>query len=164
MNSNQRICCLVAGVTLTLMSACASSNIDHSSTKYQPTGQVETIFQVSKVPQSCRVSAHLFVTMPASMTTSAFGERVGEEAKGKGADVILIGQARQSVSESSLDFAYYGPLREYSIRDWSGWSYGLDEWSEQGSWTPLGYNEWIRGDVHYDYPTVMQAAFLRCQK
>ena len=97
------------------------------------------------------------------MTTKEFGSLVDDEAKTKGADVILIGQARRSVSESSLNFAYYGPSREYSIREWSGWSFGLEDWNEQGGWTALGYSEWTRGDVHLDFPAVVQAAFLRCQ-
>ncbi len=154
----------LAAVSMILLGACASSDKNHIGDRYEPTSKAETIFQVSQVPKSCRVFAHLFATMPAAMTTQEFGSRVEEEAKAKGADLILIGQARQSTSTSSIDFAYYGPASEYSIQEWSGWRFALDEWSAQGSWTTLGYSEWMHGNVHFDYPAVVQAAFLRCQQ
>lgn len=125
---------------------------------------VETIFQVSQSPSTCRVFAHLFVTMPEGMTTRDFSDRIAAEAKSKGADLMLIGQARQCTTESSLNYAYYGPDREYSVREWPGWSYGFEEWADQGSWATVGYDEWQKGDVHFDYPVVMQVVFLRCQE
>ena len=154
----------MAAVIMTLLGACASSDKNHIGARYEPTSQVETVFQVSQVPKSCRVFAHLLATMPATMTTQEFGSRLEEEARDKGADLILIGQARQSTSTSSIDFAYYGPASEYRIQEWSGWSFALDEWSEQGSWATLGYSEWVQGNVLFDYPAVVQAAFLLCQQ
>lgn len=163
MKSRFCIGCLAA-VIVTHLVGCASPDKNHIAARYEPTSQVETIFQVSQVPQTCRVFAHLFATMPASITTQEFASRFREEAKAKGADLILIGEARKSTSKSTIDFAYYGPASEYSIKEWSGWSFDLEEWSEQGSWTALGYNEWMQGNVHFDYPLVVQAAFLRCQQ
>jgi len=161
---SKQLVCWCSAITLFLLSACASSDNGYTGSKYPPTGQVETIFQVAQSPASCRVFAHVFATMPADMTTQDFSERVAAEAKSKGADLMLIGQSRQSTTESSLNYAYYGPDREYNVKEWPGWSFGFDEWAEQGNWATIGYDEWTRADVHYDYPIVMQVVFLRCQE
>jgi len=142
---------------------CGSHEPRYTGKEYPPTDKVETVFQKNQVPESCRVFAHLFVTMPARYTGSEFVEAVSAEAKAKGADMMLIGQARQCTTESSLAFTYYGPDREYRIRDWPGWGFGFEDWEEQGDWASIGYEEWGAGTVHYDYPIIMQVVFLRCQ-
>jgi len=131
---------------------------------YPPTDKVETIFQISQAPASCRVFAHLFATMPANMTIGEFAARAVEEAKSKGAEMMLVGQARQCTTDSSLSFTYYGPDREYLVSEWPGWSYGFEQWGEQGNWAGIGYNEWRDDTIHYDYPIVMQLVFLRCRQ
>jgi hypothetical protein len=153
-----------AAVAVFLLSACASSDSGKSTIQYPPTDQVAPIFQINQAPASCRVFAHLFATMPANMTTSEFTARISEEAKASGADMMLIGQSRQCTTESSLNFSYYGPDREYAINEWPGWSFGFNEWGKQGNWASIGYDEWLRSDVHYDYPIVLQVVFLRCRQ
>jgi len=147
-----------------LLFACASPDLDYTGEKYSPTDQVVPIFQVSQAQPSCRVFAPLFATMPANMVTSDFAAQISEEAKSKGADMMLIGQSRQCATESSLNYSYYGPDREYLVNQWPGWSFGLDEWGEQGNWASIGYDKWTKTDVHYDYPIILQVAFLRCQQ
>ena len=147
-----------------LLSACASSDSGIKTAQYPPTDKVEPIFRINQASPSCRVFAHLFATMPAKMTTTDFAARISEEAKSSGADLMLIGQSRQCTTESALNFSYYGPDREYGISEWPGWSFGFDEWGEQGSWASIGYDEWLKNDVHYDYPIVMQVVFLRCRQ
>lgn len=161
MKNKQLMLCFMA-VVVFLLSACASSDSGDITVKYPPTVQVAPIFQISQAPASCRVFAHLFATMPANMTTSDFASRISEEAKSWGAEMMLIGQSRQCTTESSLNYSYYGPDREYGINEWPGWSFGFDEWGEQGNWANIGYDEWLKSDVHYDYPIVMQVVFLRC--
>lgn len=131
--------------------------------QYPPTEKVKTVFLTSQVPDSCRVFAHLLVNMPAGYTGQQFVAAVSEEAKAKGADMMLIGQSRQCTTETDLNFKYYGPDREYKIRNWPAWSYGFEEWNEQGAWANIGYKEWGSGTVHYDYPILMQVVFIRCQ-
>lgn len=147
-----------------LLSACASTPKGYKGTTYPPTEQIEAIFQMSQSPASCRVIANMFATMPAKMTTGAFSEKISAEAKSKGADLMLIGQSRQSETESSLSYSYYGLDREYNVNEWPGWSFGLDDWAEQGNWETIGYDEWMQKDVHFDYPIVMQMVFIRCQQ
>jgi hypothetical protein len=102
--------------------------------------------------------------MPANMTTSDFAARISEEAKSRGADMMLIGHSRQCTTESSLSFTDYGPDREYPVAEWPGWNFGFKEWGKQGDWASIGYNEWMNGDIHYDYPIVMQVVLLRCRE
>ena len=155
---------LSIAVALILLSACASSNSVQQSRHYPPTDEVAAIFQISQAPPSCKVFSHVFATMPANMRMSDFADKVTKEAKSKGADMMLIGHSRQCTTESALKYTYYGPDREYEVKEWPGWSFGFDEWSEQGDWASIGYNEWMDNTIHYDYPIVMQLVFLRCRQ
>jgi hypothetical protein len=147
-----------------ILSGCGFHDNDSVQTiTYPPTDKVEAVFQKSRVPASCRVFANLYATMPAGSSGQQFVEAVSDEARSKGADIILVGQSRQCTTESELNFTYYGSNREYKIRDWPGWSYGFEEWQEQGDWTGIGYKEWGSNDIHYDYPILLQVAFVRCQ-
>ena len=161
---NMRFLLCQMAVAVFLLSACASTEPVGKSIQYPATDQVEPIFQISQAPASCRVFAHLFATMPANMRTSDFATRISDEAKSSGADMMLIGQSRQCTTESELNYTYYGPDREYRVNEWPGWSFGFDEWGEQGNWANIGYADWMKSDVHYDYPIVMQVVFLRCQQ
>ncbi len=150
-------------LVLSLLTACASSDSGVRGMTYPPTDKVEPVFLKSQIPDACRVFAHLFVTMPARYTGQDFVKEVSSEAKSKGADMVLIGQSRQCTTETELKFTYYGPDREYTIKEWPGWNFGFEEWEEQGEWAGIGYREWGNSNVSFDYPIVMQVVFLRCQ-
>lgn len=162
MNKIVFILCMMSAFT-TLLTGCGSHDNSVQSIEYPPTEKVEAVFQKNRIPDSCRVFANLYATMPAGYTGQQFVDAVSGEAKSKGADIILIGHSRQCTTESELDFTYYGPDREYKIREWPGWSYGFEEWQEQGEWTGIGYKEWGNSEVRYDYPILMQVVFVRCQ-
>jgi len=161
---NKQFMLSLLAVAVFLLSACASSDTGPAGIRYPPTEQVEPIFQISHAPGSCRVFAHLFATMPATMAMSDFAGRISEEAKSRGADMMLIGRSRQCTTESSLSFTDYGPDREYTVAEWPGWSFGFKEWGKQGDWASIGYNEWMDSEIHYDYPVVMQVVLLRCRE
>lgn len=150
-------------VAALVLSACAAPKTDYTGANYPPTDQVESIFQISQAPQSCRVIGQLFAAMPAGMPTAEFDGQITTEAKSRGADLMLIGESRQCTTQSALKYSYYGPKREYKVADWHGWSFGEEEWGKQGNWTAIGYNEWAKNDVRYDYPVLTQVAFLRCR-
>jgi hypothetical protein len=146
-----------------LAAGCGSRDAGVQTAEFPPTDKVETVFQAERIPDSCRVFAQLFATMPASYTGARFAEAVRGEAMAKGADMVLIGHSRQSTGEDDLQFTYYGPGREYRIREWPPWRYGFEKWQEQGAWANIGYMEWGNSDIYYDYPILMQVAFVRCQ-
>lgn len=161
MNKYLLVCVLAL---LFLPSACASSKNDQAAIQYPPTNQVTPIFQINQASPACRVFSHLFATIPPNMRMAEFADKITEEAKSKGADMMLIGQSRQCTTDSSLTYTYYGPDREYNVSEWPGWSFGFKEWGEQGDWASIGYDEWMNSKIHYDYPVVMQVVFLRCQQ
>lgn len=163
MNKTFPFFCTLAA-SFAVLSGCASDDVKTvHSIQFPPTERVEAVFQKNRIPESCRVFAHLFANMPAGYTGKQFVDAVSEEAKSKGADMMLIGHSRECTTETDLSFTYYGPSREYTIRNWPAWSYGFEEWQEQGAWASIGYQEWGSSDVHYDYPILMQVVFLRCQ-
>lgn len=162
MNRSIFLWCIIPA-WLILLGGCGSRQADVRSLQYPPTEKVETVFQISRIPDSCRVFAHLFVTMPGGYTGKQFVEAVSEEAKSRGADIILVGHSRECTTGNELDFTYYGPDREYKIREWPAWSYGFEEWQEQGAWANIGYQEWGDSEIRYDFPILMQVVFVRCQ-
>jgi hypothetical protein len=146
-----------------LLAGCGSPKIEGQAVQYQPTDIVETVFREDSVPDSCRVFAQLYATMPSGSTSAQFAEAVTEEAKSKGADIILIGRSRQCTTGNKLQFSYYGPGREYKIRDWPAWGYGYEKWQEQGAWISIGYQEWGSADIQFDYPVLTRVVFIRCR-
>lgn len=163
MDKDVLICAMVMAA-LIIMTGCGSHEAVFRGKEYPPTEKVETVFMKSQIPAPCRVFAHLFATMPAGYRGSDFAAAVAEEARVRGADMMLVGQSRQCTTGNSLAFDYYGPDREYRVRDWPGWTYGFDDWARQGDWTGIGYNEWGNPDIYFDYPIVMQIVLLRCQQ
>lgn len=150
-------------ITMLLLAACAGQKGPSQGFSHPPTDRVEPIFQLAKVPSQCRVIAQVLVTLPAQQTGQQFAETVSAEARARGAEMLLIGQSRQSTAETELAFTYYGPEREFKIVEWPGWNFGAEEWQEQGAWANIGYEEWGNSQIRFDYPVVLQAAFLRCR-
>ncbi len=131
---------------------------------YPPTDRIATVFHHSQVPKPCRVFAELLVQLPANVSGLDIRRKIFKEAGAHGTDLILVGQSRQSEDDEGLRFTYYGPAAEYNCADkWCGWKYGYDAWEEQGDWVNIGYKEWGNGEVSFEYPVMMQAAFLRCR-
>ena len=161
--SGKRLLLCLSLAAVPLLCSCAGRNAEPAGITYPATDKVESVFQRAQVPEQCRVFAQFFVTMPAQQTGQQFADAVAAEAKAKGADMLLIGQSRQSTSSSELTYSKYGPDREYKIGDWPGWNFGYEEWQKQGAWANIGYGEWGNPKIHFDYPVVIQLVFLRCR-
>ena len=131
--------------------------------RYPASDKVVPTFQDRQVPVSCRVFAHLLVHIPEGSTGEVLAQTVEAEAMTRGANMLLIGGTRQAKNDQAPAFSYYGPTQAYKCRDhWSGWKFAYDEWVSQGEWVAMGYNEWGNPDARFNFPLVMQAAFLRC--
>jgi len=154
-------------LTFFLLSGCGDKDTDMTAYKgqtYPSTTKVEYIFQAGQAPPSCRVFSELLVTLPAGVHGEVIREKFESEARARGTDMVLLGQSRQMEDDEGLTFIYYGPQKEYLCNDkWCGWKYGYDVWDEQGDFVNIGYKEWGNKDVQFDYPVMLQAAFLRCQ-
>lgn len=148
-----------------LVSSCGGKDSTaYRGEKYTATTKVIPSFQPDQVPVSCRVFSHLLVWLPQGSNSKTITLAVEKEARAHGADMLLIGGSRQAEDDNGLEFIYYGPEKEYKCRDkWHGWKFGYDVWGEQGDWVNLGYKEWDNEGVSFNFPIVMQAAFLRCQ-
>ncbi|MCW5206619.1 hypothetical protein VU08_06790 [Desulfobulbus sp. F5] len=132
--------------------------------KYPPTMKVQLLFKADQALAGCKVFAHLFVWTPAGASGQSIAQAVEHEAMSYGADMILIGRSRQANDDKGIEFVYYGPDQPYSCREkWSGWTFGYEEWVNQGNWASMGYEEWGKAEAQFSSPLVVQAAFLRCQ-
>lgn len=135
-----------------------------TGTVYPPTTEMTTVFQPAQAPLSCRVFAEALVFVPAELTGEDISTIIQAEAGKKGADMVLIGQTRESKKDEGVQFIYFGPTREYRIADqWRGWRYGYDLWSKQGEWVSIGYKEWGNEVIRFENPLLIQVALLRCR-
>ena len=152
--------------TFFLFAGCGGKDsTGYRGASYSPTTSVIPTFQPNKVPVSCRVFAHLLVRLPENSNGKTIAQAVEKEAREHGADMLLIGGSRQAEDDEGLQFIYYGPKEQYLCREkWCGWKFGYEIWADQGEWVNLGFKEWGNGGVSFDYPIVLQAAFLRCQE
>lgn len=131
--------------------------------QYPQTEEVALLFQAGQAQPSCRVFAELFAFFPADVSAATIATVLMDEARARGADVLLIGQSRESAKDEGLYLLYLGPQREYAMdRGWSDWISGYDIWKKQLGWRSLGHGEWGREDVLYPVPLTVQAALLRC--
>ena len=151
---------LIAGV-----SGCAKQQeAVFTGTVYPPTTEITTVFQPTQVPVLCRVFAEALVFVPAELTGKDISSIILTEAGARGADMVLIGQTRESRKDQGVQFTYLGPSREYRIADqWRGWRYGYALWSKQGEWVSIGYREWGNEGIRFEMPLVLQVALLRCR-
>jgi len=160
-----RVALLVIAVAALLAGCGGKGSTAYQGVVYPASTRVIPVFQPRQVPVSCRVFAQLLVWLPANSNGQTIARAVEQEAKARGADMVLIGESRRAADDRGLQFDYYGPEREYNCRDrWPGWKFGYSEWSSQDDWVTLGFNEWGNAEVSYDFPLVMQAAFLRCEQ
>ncbi|NQS72569.1 MAG: hypothetical protein HQQ73_10540 [Desulfobulbaceae bacterium] len=157
------------GVILCFFSGCGGANgpdygvSNYSGPVYPETREVEVVFQVSQTQPFCRVFAELFAFFPADVSAKTIETALLDEARARGAQVVLIGQSRISGTEDGYRLLYFGPEREYALdRGWNDWTGGYDIWKKQLDWLSLGHGEWGREDVLYPEPLVLQVAMLRC--
>ncbi|HEB69016.1 MAG TPA: hypothetical protein ENI88_05280 [Desulfobulbus sp.] len=166
---NNRTSTLVVIIcALFLLAGCGGKDNDLTAFKgtvYPPTTKVNFIYLASQAAPPCRVFAELLVTLPAGMNGEQMREQLEAEAKKRGADTVLIGQSRQMEDDEGVSFVYYGPQKEYLCNaQWCGWKFGYDAWDEQGDFVNIGFKEWGNKNARYDFPIMLQAAFLHCQQ
>ena len=137
----------------------------YQGVQYPATSTVIPSFQADQVPVSCSVFAHLLAWQPAGVNGQTIARTIEQEARRRGADMVLLGGTREAEEDKGLEFVYYGPANEYKCRDkWCGWKFGYADWARQGKWVSFGFKEWGNSDATYATPLVIQAAFLKCQK
>lgn len=156
------VCCLLP----LLLTACFSKPATYTGVRFPPTNTVDICFQKSDVPKSCQGFAHLITSTAGPTTGRDIQEALIKEAKAKGADLILLGMAREQTGkkEDAFHFDYFGPQYPYPFpQGWMGWKFGFEKWEKAGSLIGFGLDNWGNVDSRYDSSLMIQAAFLRCQ-
>ncbi len=150
---------------LLLLAACGSSDVVYQGIKHPQTSATEITFQEHTIPESCFAFAHLLMNTKANSLGKDLGEAMRTEAMEKGANLILIGIAREDEG-AELDenrFDYYGPEYSYNFnRTWLGWKFGFDEWNEGGTLVGFGANASESRETTFPRTMMVQAVFLRC--
>ena len=151
----------------TLLSGCLSSTAKYEGISFPQTTSSELTFLEENVPADCTAFAHLLMNTKERSTGKDIAAAMHKEAESKGADLVLLGMAREMPDEELEEtrFDYYGPEYAYSFeKTWLGWKFGFDEWDEAGSLTDLGLDSWGNENITYDNSLVIQAVFLRCDQ
>ena len=137
----------------------------YTGKKYRPTRKVLPVFHEDQVPRGCQVFAHLLAWTPMGYSGKSIEMALSDEATLRGADLLLMGRSRRAEENQGLRFTYYGPGRPYDYHAyWSGWRFGYTDWTKQGKWVSIGYDEWGNNAIRFNYPLTIQAAFLRCRR
>jgi hypothetical protein len=149
---------------LFLATGCALKPPAYTGITYPAINQAEITFQEKGIPAQCKAIAHIIVHTPKDATGTRIGQKISDYAKGKGADLILIGLSRKNSGRGTSDFQFfsYGPKQDYLFnKGWLGWKFGVDNWEDGGSMVGFGYNS-LSDTSANDYSMKIQAVFLRC--
>ncbi len=149
---------------LVSLSACGSSDFVYEGIKHPKTSNTKITFQEHVIPENCFAFAHLLMNTKANSLGRDLGNAMRAEAMEKGADLVLVGLAREDEEELETNrFDYYGPKYSYNFnRTWLGWKFGFDEWNEGGELVGFGTNASDSRETTFANTMMVQAVFLRC--
>ena len=145
--------------------SCGSSDVAYEGIRHPKTDATTITFQEHGIPDSCIAFAHLMMHTKENATGQELAEAMRTEAMDKGADLVLIGLARDDegseLEESRFD--YYGPEYSYNFnKTWLGWKFAFDEWNEGGVLQGFGTITSKSSEAMYPHTMMIQAVFLRC--
>ena len=148
------------------LTACDSSEVIYEGIKHPRTNATEITFQEHTIPEGCSAFAHLLMNTKANSLGKDLADAMRAEAMNKGANLVLVGLAREGAG-TELDanrFDYYGPEYSYNFnRTWLGWKFGFDEWNEGGALIGFGANAAESRETTFPDTMMVQAVFLRCE-
>lgn len=137
-----------------------------SSLSFPSTSKVFVTFQEGKVPQQCKAFSHLLVTTPANVTGKQIQQEIVTNAKQQGADMLLIGIARENLDDDIEEYTFnnYGPKSAYPFQKrWSGWKYGFKDWKSGGDIVGFGFRAWDENETPFNSGIMVQTVYLTCQ-
>ena len=154
-----------AGIFLVLaiaLPACHYVDINYIGKSYPPTQDVQMFFSRTDIPKDYRVIGRAIVTAPEGTKGAKVEEGLLKEAKQKGADGVLVGQARQYLKSTTTDWGwnYYGGPG-WAWGDPYGWAYGGPEWAGCGPVVPFGVDYASNPETIYNYAFKMKVIFLK---
>ncbi len=152
-------------LVLISLSACGSSDVVYEGIKHPKTSNTQITFQEYTIPKDCFAFAHLLMNTKANAVGQDLGDAMRTEAMEKGANLVLVGLAREDEG-AELDtnrFDYYGPEYSYNFdRTWLGWKFGFNEWNDGGELIGFGANTSDSKETIFPHTMMVQAVFLRC--
>lgn len=136
------------------------------SLSFPSTSKVFVTFQEEKVPQQCKAFSHLLVTTPANVTGKLIQQEIVANAKRQGADMLLLGLARENLDEDIEEYVFnnYGPKTAYPFQKrWAGWKYGFNDWRNGGEIIGFGFRAWEESETPFNSGIMVQTVYLTCQ-
>lgn len=155
---------LSCALLIVFLSGCASTP-EYQGISFPKSSKSTITFQENSVSTQCSAFAHLLIRTKMASSGEELSQTVKKEAEAKGADLILVGFARELPGEEleETQFDYYGPTYAYNFkRTWLGWKFGFDEWNDAGKLVGLGSNHVNDRENPFTESLLVQAVFLRC--
>jgi hypothetical protein len=149
------------------LSGCWSSTTEYSGLRFPQTASSQITFQEHTIPADCSVFSHLLMNSKMNSSGQDIASSMHLEAQNKGANLVLIGMAREMEDEElkSNRFDYYGPEYAYNFNTtWLGWKFGFDEWNDAGNLIGIGADSWGNNEASFKNSLLIQAVFLRCEE
>lgn len=148
-----------------LLSGCWFSTPEYTGIQFPQTARSQITFQELAIPDDCSAFSHLLMNSKMNSSGQDIASSMLLEAQNKGANLVLVGMAREMEDEElkSDRFDYYGPQYAYNFKKtWLGWKFGFNEWNDAGNLIGLGADSWGNNEVIFKNSLLIQAVFLRC--
>ncbi len=154
-------------VFISTLLGCSSKSITYKGITYPPTNNVQFTFQEQAIPEECRVFSHAIVTTPENINNLEIKNRVAEDAKGKGADLVFVGLAKaisKGDAPDTFEFHPYGPEEAYLFRQqWVEWEFGFKQWGKGEDLVNLGYDNYTNPDFTSETGFMVKHILLTCK-
>ncbi len=147
-----------------LLSGCSSGTTKYTGVQFPATSDSKIAFQEQTIPTNCSAFSHLMMQSKTNSSGQDIASAMHREAQEKGANLILLGLAREMGGKVKVDrFDYYGPEYAYNFyTTWMGWKFGFEEWHNAGNFVGLGTDNWGNSEISFEHTLLIQAVFLRC--
>lgn len=157
----------LSGLMLLSMTACGSKEPEETITslRFPATSNVSITFQEEAVPTQCKVFSHRLVFTPPQQTGQEIKQALLADARKNGADMVLIGLAREQDEEvEEYTFYSYGPTSPYVFqKNWQGWKYGFRDWRNEGELLSFGLNTLNDPENPFYNGLLVQNIYMTCQ-
>ena len=147
------------------LAGCWSSTSGYEGIRFPKTSAGKLVFQETNIPDNCSAFAHVLMSSKMQSTGKGLHDALVQEAGDKGANLILVGMAREMPKEELEEnsFDYYGPEYAYNFKKtWLGWKFGFDEWNKGKNLIGLDAAAWENNEISFKNSLLIQAVFLRC--
>ncbi|PID77718.1 MAG: hypothetical protein CSB24_00075 [Deltaproteobacteria bacterium] len=163
MRKLEKLSCFLSAALLAGCTADAGNKA--ADPHYPPGSEVLLVFQDDKVPEHCRVFSHRMMITPDQASGSQIRDELIKNAGKNGADLVLIGLARESMDEQDgYSYLTYGPKNAYNFQNgWRGWKYGFGDWNGEGSIVPLDFEAAAEQQGNFYRSLYIQNIYLTCR-